>query len=119
MKKKGYTLVELIGVIVLLAILITLVSTSIVKVIKSSHKAMDDATMKVLYNQASAYLDKHEVVTANGVYSVKISDLINDDKLSSNFLDNYSSSDITLNSCIIINYSQGTPTYQFKYDCSN
>lgn len=119
MNKKGYTLVELIGVVVLLAILITLVTTSIVKVIKASHKTMDDATKKLLYNQASAYLSKHEDITANGAYSVSISDLIKDDKLSTNFLDNYDETEITLNSCIVINYTQGVATYQFELECSD
>ena len=111
MNKKGYTLVELIGVIVLLAIIITLVSTGIVNVIKSTNKKIDDNTKKILYNQADAYLSEHVDLRLNGVYRVSVSTLIEDDKISSNFLSSYTQDQVRLSSCIIINYSNGTPTY--------
>lgn len=118
MNKRGYTLVELIGVIVIIGIAVALVSTTIIHVIKSANNTLDMATQKLLFNQTESYLSENVSVMSNGVYTVTIKDLIRKDKISSNFLNNYDESELSINSCIVATYSNGEPSFEFKVTCS-
>lgn len=119
MNKKGFTLVELIGVITLLAVLLILVTTGILNIVSNTYNDLDKATEKLLYNQAEIYLSENIDVKPTGIYYVTIKDLIDKDKVSSNFLDGYEKEELSINSCVKVTYANGLSTYDFIYDCTS
>ena len=55
MNKKGFTLVELLAVIIILSLLAVLASTSVTKVIKNSKSDLYDAQLNLIKSAAEAW----------------------------------------------------------------
>lgn len=49
MNKKGFTLVELLGVLIIMAIIMVIVVTPIIGQIRNTSKKLDSASLQVLY----------------------------------------------------------------------
>ena len=80
MKEKGFTLIELIGVIALLAIIILITYPSIVNIIKKSNNKIDSATSALIISGAKNMVDENKnsyPLTNGNVYCVTIKSLIN------------------------------------------
>lgn len=65
MKNKGYTLLELLGVMIILALIVSLVFPSIINFIKSSNEDKDNLTRNLVYNAAEMFIEDN----ANKYYS--------------------------------------------------
>jgi len=57
MKNKGYTLLELLGVIVILSLLVTLVFPSVINFIKKGNDKIDNVTNDLIVSAAEAYIN--------------------------------------------------------------
>ena len=57
MKNKGYTLIELLGVMIILAALVTLVFPSLINFIKRSTNETNELTSKLSYAAAEMYIN--------------------------------------------------------------
>ena len=87
MKKNGFTLVELICVVMLLSIIITLVVVSTINILNNSKNRENTASLKLIETASKDYINKYEnnYYINNGVtYCVPISDLVNENLLASN-----------------------------------
>ena len=62
--KKGYTLVELLGVIIVLTIIMTIVVVVMINIIKNTNERIDKATAKILYSASENYLASYKVNAA-------------------------------------------------------
>lgn len=116
--KKGFTLVELLGVIVLLGSLAVLVSYTITNVVKTTNANLDESTKKVLYTAADQYLDKNVELNSNGKYVVTVDKMIKSDIISSTFLDAQDKKKVTTSSCVTVTYVNGQSSYEFEYTCT-
>lgn len=84
MNKKGFTLVELLGVIVILGIIALISIPPILNQMASSEQSIDEATLRVVYSAGSLYLDERQnnfVRNPGNVFCVQIEDLVADGKL--------------------------------------
>ena len=86
-KKKGFTLVELLAVIVILAVILIIAMPKISDVIKNSKEASLETTAKLIASQAEKKYTENQVL--DGSTAIKCSDVA---KISSN---NYESCNIT------------------------
>ena len=59
MNKKGFTLIELIAVIVILSLLILLVSKGVAKVVKDNKKDLGDTQEQLIIEAAQLYMEDH------------------------------------------------------------
>ena len=87
MKKNGFTLVELICVIMLLSIIITLSTIAIINILKNSREKENSASMELIKTATKDYMNKYEnnYYIKNGVsYCIEIQTLINENFLISN-----------------------------------
>ncbi len=78
-KRKGFTLVELLGAIVILGILSTIAIVSLTKVLESSHKKYYDTQVKLLQAAGQTYFSDHKdlLPTINfGINQVDLGTLI-------------------------------------------
>ena len=87
--KLGFTLAELLGVIVIISILALLSFPPIINQIKQSRDKVSDATMKIIVSATDIYLSSHqnEFPITPTTYCVTLQQLVDDDKLSDPIID--------------------------------
>ncbi len=114
MKNRGYTLLELLGVIIILALLTTLVFPSIINSIKKSSDKIDSATMELISNAADLYIDNNlnDFIKNNGnKYEIKLQDLLDSSNLPNSI--NLSNKDIN-DKCVQVIYENDKFSYTLK-----
>lgn len=90
---KGFTLVELLGVIILIGVLMIAISSPIISLINSNSKKLDEASSKLLYTAAEQFMNKDSrtyVKTNGNIYYISLEQLIHNDFLEEKFLESYS-----------------------------
>ena len=90
MNKKGFTLVELLGVLVLVAVILIVVVTPIVGQINSKKGEIDEATKMVLFSSATSYLDNYQTLYPKGdgnIYYISLERMMNAGELSKEYID--------------------------------
>ncbi len=115
--KKGYTLIELLGVIIILTIIMSIVVVVMINVIKNTNNGIDDATLKILYAQAGEYVKEAHNLPANGTYKVTLKTLRENNKISDSFIESTHDNRITEYSCVKITITNGEMDYEFSYEC--
>ena len=116
MKNKGITLIELLGVIIILALLMIIVFPSIVNSVKKSSNKTDDLTKELIYNASDLFVDQHinEFPKMNGSkYIIELSTLVEEGLLTGPIKLSGSDLDVTNNKCIQVTYNEGY-TYELK-----
>lgn len=114
MNKKGFTLVELLGVIIILSLIILLALPNIVNSVKSSSSKTDELTTKIIYEATDLYIERHSNIfpkTNGNQYTITFSDLIEDELLKEPI--KLFDSDITNTKCIQVTYNNGF-NYELK-----
>lgn len=87
MNKKGFTLVELLGVIVLLAALTLIAVPAVNKTIRDGKKNADKANYDVVFNAAYDYILKNNVAVTETETRIKVEDLIKEGYIKSDTTD--------------------------------
>lgn len=76
MNKKGFTLVELLAVLIVLAILTTIATTTIIKQVKESKKTLNEAQKSIVKASAIEYATKKGLFKQEGnTYNICLKDL--------------------------------------------
>ena len=112
MKNRGFTLLELLGVIVILALLTTLVFPSVLNAIKKSSNQTDKLSMDLISNAADLYIENNtnEFIKFNGnKYVIEIETLIDEGNLPSNI--KISDIDNIDDACVQVSYEN-----EFQYE---
>lgn len=76
MKENGFTLVELIAVLVILALIVIVAFPNILKAIQNTNSKMDTATVELLITNAKSYFSDKGYVTETKPYCVNVEDLV-------------------------------------------
>lgn len=129
MKNKGYTLVELLAVFVILGIIIMISVPAITGVINSSKDKAYDEQIKILENAARTYMSENSALLpdSGSFYNVKISDLKDSGLISDKEIKNpnYSSGstdnkkkNLYFNGCIKVTNTNNKFTYIYQDTCS-
>ncbi len=119
MNKKGFTLVELLGVLIIMSIVLIVVITPIMGQIRNNSKKLDDAALKLLYASTDNYLDgKANLYPKNDgmTYYVPIGQLIDTDNLESNYLSSYSEEVLSRDDVIKVIVENGGYEFSFAED---
>lgn len=101
--KKGFTLVELLGVIILIGLISLAISTPIVSLINSNAKKIDQVALDLLYTTAEDFMNKDSrtyTKVYGNTYYITIEQLIENGLLESDFLESYSEKELSKNSQI-------------------
>lgn len=115
MKRNGFTLTELLGVIVILSLLMIIVFPSIVNSVKKSSNKIDDLTLELLSNAADLHISNNTndfIKKKGNKYSISLQELIDEGHLVSPIL-TADGTDITNNKCIQVTYNNGY-NYELK-----
>lgn len=107
MKNKAFTLIELLGVIVILAVILTLVAPNIIGAIKDTTVELNEITKKLIYSASEDLINENKNMFAktNGsTYCIDINDIINNGYISK---DELNSVEIPKNTSVKVSYNNG------------
>src|SRR5574344_363234 len=113
--RKGFTLVELLGVIVLMGLISVAISIPILAQINKSSTKLDETALKLLYTDTELYLTKYSNTykKSNGnVYYITVEQIINAGILEQKFVDAYSDSILSNNTQIKVTVSDNSYNYE-------
>lgn len=113
MKKNGFTLAELLGVIVILAAVALIAFPPIINQIKKSRGDLDEALNSLILTAAEQYLDERNSVK-EGKYCIVLNVLVEDGKLVEPITDS-NGNVVSLSSLFYIKYPTDTDdSYEYK-----
>ena len=116
-QKNGFTLLELLGVIVILVLLVTMVSPIIQKEVKKSQKTINEAQIENIKAAANDWAIDHpdSLPTVEGrSITITLSTLQDGWYISENLKDTKTNTEINGNLQITITYEKKHYTYQVK-----
>ena len=90
MNKKGFTLAELLGVIVILGLIVLVAFPAILDTIKTNKDNISEATAQIIFSGADIYVNNHlneYKPIEDQKYCIKIQTLIDDEKVPANIID--------------------------------
>lgn len=117
MKNKGFTLAELLGVIVIIALLLLLIIPGIINRLSDSGDDAKDTENQLIFDAADQYIREHPEdypPGKSGRYCITIQSLIDDGKLASPVKDVTTGEDISDKSVMVTVYSAGTTDYELR-----
>ena len=114
MNNKGFTLAELLAVIIIISILTLLVLPSIVNSVRNSSEKIDKVTLNLIYDAADLYVSNHssDFQKKDGnKYEITLQELIDEKILS--YPVKLADEDITNKKCVEVSYNEGF-SYELK-----
>ena len=119
MNKKGFTLAEILGVIVVISLLLLLIMPTIINRIAENSDKAGSIGDDLIFDAAQDYIDENISSDKYGTYCIPIRDLINDGKLNEPVIDVDTGEDISDKTIKVIVEENGNITYEItnKDEC--
>ena len=118
MNKKGFTLVEVLAVIVVLGLLAAIITPVVNNLIKDSEDALYQKQINSVIDATKKYMIDHSDLIPedvdNATTVVFISDLIYDGTIENSSVINPKTKE-TMNGCIVVNYNGNYNQYEYNY----
>ena len=120
MNKKGFTLAEILGVIVIIALLLLLLMPTIINKIAQNGDKAGEINDQLIFDAVDNYIEENIDTTKAGTYCIPIQDLVDDGKLVSPVIDVETGEDITDMTIAVTVDSDGNITHQIveKDECN-
>ena len=118
--KKGFTLVELIGVVIILALIALLAFPPILNSIRKTKTELSDASKEILYNAANLYVSENlnDFPKRNGnIFCVTLNTLSSKEYLPTKVYDSVTGEEISQDSLIEIKVENDSYTYNMNNEC--
>ena len=114
MNKKGFTMVELLAVLILLGVLAIIAIPAINSTINSSKEKAKEAQAEIILDAAQSYASEHtELLPKKGITVFNISDLIDKNYIDSSDADSIAKTDYA-SMCVKVRYSTKYNQYQYQ-----
>lgn len=113
--KKGFTLAELLGVIVIISLLLVLIVPNLINSITKSKEPAKATNNEIIYNAAEQYISEHSnkyPKGKSGTYCILIKDLIESGKLAYPVKDPTTGKDMSDKSVKVATYNEGNTRYE-------
>ena len=81
MNKKGFTLAEILGVIVIIALLLLLLMPTIIDKMAQNGDKAGEINDSLIYDAVDNYIEENIDINKSGTYCIPIQDLVDDGKL--------------------------------------
>ena len=118
--KKGFTLVELIGVVIILALIALLAFPPILNSIRKTKSELSDASKEILYNATSLYVSENlnDFPKYNGnTFCITLNTLVSKEYLPTKVYDSVTGGEISQDSLIEIKVENDSYTYNMNNEC--
>ena len=119
--KKGFTLVELLSVIIILGLLTIIAIPSIIGILNNEKENISDSMKNVIINASSLYIEDNSGVypkVNNNVYCIKLESLVNDNRLSKPLKDPVTNKEIDLNKYVKVSIINDLYNYDIVDICT-
>lgn len=113
--KKGFTLAEMIGVVVIISLLVILITPAMSNFVFKSREKLSDATMQIINASASLYMSDHYSQyndRTGSIYCVQLQTLVDKDYLKEPLYDSKTNQNVDLSKYVKITYSS---EWNFEY----
>ncbi|MBE6149189.1 MAG: type II secretion system protein [Firmicutes bacterium] len=118
--KKGFTIAEMLGVVIILCIIGVIAFPPILNLVKQTEKDIDNSTKELVITAAGQYISRNEndfSKKINNEYYIMINDLINTQLVSNSV---FNETSLTEESCVKVTVNKD---YKYEYEvevtCSN
>ena len=119
--KKGFTLVELLAVIIILGLLTIIAIPSIIGILNNEKENISDSMKNIIINASSLYIEDNSGVypkVNNNVYCIKLESLVNDNRLSNPLKDPVTNKEIDLNKYVKVSIINDLYDYDIVDICT-
>ncbi len=119
--KKGFTLVELLAVIIILGLLTIIAIPSIVGILNNEKENISDSMKNIIINASSLYIEDNSGVypkVNNNVYCIKLESLVNGNRLSNPLKDPVTNKEIDLNKYVKVSIINDLYNYDIVDICT-
>ena len=116
-KNNGFTLIETMGVLILLAVILILIIPNLTKWLKSADSEIDEATKKLILVAAEDYVAESDNVifeSSSYEYCLGLDELLEQGYISEEAVSNIVDQTITVK----ITYKDSKSKYELENDCS-
>lgn len=115
MKKRGFTLTEILGVIVILGLIALIVFPNVSKSIRNSKKKLYDQQVELIENNARRWGVEHSnLLPSSGAYYLELSELVSGGYVTQKEIKDPRDETI-MNGCVIIGYDTEYSQYEYTY----
>ena len=119
-KKKGFTLVELLGVILIIALLAIILVPLLIRSMKQSRKYLSESQTKLIYSASESYIKKYKSEypnIENNKYCITIKNLVDEGLLDEKIKNYIDDTEIDIETSIEVKVdSKMSYSYEIKYD---
>ena len=118
MNRKGFTLAELIGVVIVMGLIILVIVTPILSQIKKKSSSIDEVTKQLLISTTETYIDQNPnkyILDSNKTYYISVGLLIERGLLKKDYLNKYNNDVLSENTIIEVT-NEGN---SFEYEILN
>ncbi|MFV0250325.1 MAG: competence type IV pilus major pilin ComGC [Bacilli bacterium] len=116
--KKGFTLIEMIAVVMILGLLTLLVVPNIMNQISDKKDDVSEISLNVIYQATQLYMDERTsiyIYEASNSYCITLETLVNDGKLTNPLLDLTTGDEITLERGVKVTFNTyNDPVFELK-----
>ena len=117
MKEKGFTLAEILGVIVIIGILLILIIPTVINRLSESSETAQKTGINIIFDAVAQYINEHPneyPPGKSGRYCIPVQLLVDDGKLVNPVKDVSTGEDVSDKSVMVTIYSSGASDYEFK-----
>lgn len=116
MKKDGFTLVELLAVIIVLAIIGLIAIPAVGSIINDSKEKVSKVQIKEIKESAKSWAAYNtNLLSKEETYYVSVETLINEGYISNDKVTDPNDHENNIEGCVAISYSNKYSSYQFEY----
>lgn len=117
MKKKGFTLVELLAVIAILGLLIAIIAPVVTNLVRDNEDALYEEQINNFVNAAKEYVILNDTLLtdSNSTLYIDSYDLIDNGIITNDQILNPKTKEI-LAGCVVVNYNSDFNQYEYNYD---
>lgn len=119
---KGFTLVELLAVVVILIIVISLITPKVFNQLKTAEKITDQEQINAIIDTSKLYMNQHSELLPehNSLYIITLNELKESGLIKTSQILNPSTKE-ELTGCVVVNYENNKYKYEYKEekDCRN
>lgn len=76
MNKKGFTLVEIMAVILLIGLLLVLVVPNVINQVGNKKDVLDDLTKNIIYSATKLYIEQNDIIIEDEYCNITLQDII-------------------------------------------